>query len=225
MNERVCPRSLEVITLRKKERALAFIEVLEKLYPDAICSLEYKDPFQLLCAVQLSAQCTDARVNLVTPALFEAFPDAPTMAKADLKEVERLIKSCGFYHNKAKNLIACANQLVDEYNNTLPDNMENLLKLAGVGRKTANLILGDVYKKGGMVIDTHAKRILYRMGLTTKQDPTQVEMETSPLIPINMQSDFCHRLVLFGRDICTARKAYCDRCPAAEFCPKNGPVK
>lgn len=211
--------------MKKKERALAFTDVLKNLYPDAICSLEYKDPFQLLCAVQLSAQCTDARVNLVTPALFEAYPDAKSMAKADLKDVERLIQSCGFYHNKAKNLITCANQLINDFNNTVPDNMEDLLKLAGVGRKTANLILGDVYKKGGMVIDTHAKRILYRMGLTTKTDPTQVEMETSPLIPSDMQSDFCHRLVLFGRDICTARKAYCDRCPATEFCPKKNPKK
>ena len=191
--------------MKKKDRALAFATVLEKLYPDAICSLEYTDPFQLLCAVQLSAQCTDARVNMVTPALFAAYPDAASMAKAELKDVEQLIKSCGFYHNKAKNLIACANQIVNEYNNTVPDNMDDLLNLAGVGRKTANLILGDVYKKGGMVIDTHAKRILYRMGLTCKTDPTQVEMETAPLIPTSMQSDFCHRLVLFGRDICTAR--------------------
>ncbi len=211
--------------MKKKDRALAFATVLEKLYPDAICSLEYTDPFQLLCAVQLSAQCTDARVNMVTPALFSAYPDAASMAKAELKDVEQLIKSCGFYHNKAKNLIECANQIVNEYNNTVPDNMDDLLTLAGVGRKTANLILGDVYKKGGMVIDTHAKRILYRMGLTTKTDPTQVEMETTPLIPTSMQSDFCHRLVLFGRDICTARKAYCDRCPAIDFCPKKNPKK
>lgn len=207
--------------MRKKERAMAFAKVLENLYPDAICSLEYKDPFQLLCAVQLSAQCTDARVNMVTPALFREYPDAFSMSKADLKDIERLIKSCGFYHNKAKNLICCAQQIVNEYNNTVPDTMDELLKLAGVGRKTANLILGDVYKKGGMVIDTHAKRILYRMDLTTKQDPTQVEMETSPLIPVDMQSDFCHRIVLFGRDICTARKAYCEKCPANEFCPKK----
>lgn len=211
--------------MKKKERAIAFIKVLETLYPNAICSLEYTDPFQLLCAVQLSAQCTDARVNLTTPALFEAFPDASSMAKADLKEVEMIIKPCGFYHNKAKNLIRCAQQLVEDYNSTVPDNMEELLTLAGVGRKTANLILGDVYHKGGMVIDTHAKRILYRMGLTTKTDPTQIEMETSPIIPIDMQSDFCHRLVLFGRDICTARKAYCEKCPANEFCPKKNPKK
>ena len=211
--------------MKKKDRALAFISILESLYPDAICSLEYKDPFQLLCAVQLSAQCTDARVNLTTPALFGAYPDAPTMAKAELKDIEEIIKPCGFYHNKAKNLILCANQLVNDYNNTVPDSMEELLKLAGVGRKTANLILGDVYKKGGMVIDTHAKRILYRMGLTKETDPVRVEFETSPLIPVHMQSDFCHRLVLFGRDICTARKAYCEKCPAADFCPKKNPKK
>lgn len=209
--------------MKKKERASAFAEILKELYPEAICSLEYKDPFQLLCAVQLSAQCTDARVNLTTPALFAQYPDAPSMAKADLQDIEAIIKPCGFYHNKAKNLIKCANQIVMEYNNTVPDTMDELLKLAGVGRKTANLILGDVYHKGGMVIDTHAKRILYRMGLTTKTDPVQIEMETTPLIPIDMQSDFCHRIVLFGRDICTARKAYCDKCPAADFCPKKNP--
>lgn len=211
--------------MTKKERALAFAEVLKNLYPDAICSLEYKDPFQLLCAVQLSAQCTDARVNLTTPALFAAYPDAPAMAKAELADIEKIIKPCGFYHNKAKNLIKCAQQLVSEYNCTVPDTMDELLKLAGVGRKTANLILGDVYHKGGMVIDTHAKRILYRMGLTTKTDPTQIEAQTTPLLPTDMQSDFCHRLVLFGRDICTARKSYCEKCPAEPFCPKKNPKK
>ena len=167
--------------MRKKERALAFANALEKLYPDAICSLEYKDPFQLLCAVQLSAQCTDARVNLTTPALFAAYPDAKAMASAPLEEVERLIKPCGFYHNKAKNLIKCAEQLLEDYNGAVPDSMEELLKLAGVGRKTANLILGDVYKKGGMVIDTHAKRILYRMGLTTKPTPLRLKWKQHPL--------------------------------------------
>lgn len=211
--------------MKKKERAFAFAEVLKNLYPDAVCSLEYKDPFQLLCAVQLSAQCTDARVNLTTPALFNSYPDAPSMAKAELADIERIIKPCGFYHNKAKNLIKCAQQLVSEYNCIVPDTMDELLKLAGVGRKTANLILGDVYHKGGMVIDTHAKRILYRMGLTTKTDPVQIELQTTPLLPTDMQSDFCHRLVLFGRDICTARKAYCEKCPAEEFCPKKNPKK
>lgn len=207
--------------MKKKERALAFTKVLENLYPDAICSLEYKDPFQLLCAVQLSAQCTDARVNLTTPALFDRFPTAEAMANARIEDVEEIIKPCGFYHNKAKNLISCARQLVEEHSCTVPDNMDDLLKLAGVGRKTANLILGDVYHKGGMVIDTHAKRILFRMGLTKEADPTKVEFEVAPIIPVNIQSDFCHRLVLFGRDICTARKAYCDRCPAESFCPKK----
>ena len=207
--------------MRKKDRAKEFIKVLEVLYPDAICSLQYEDPFQLLCAVQLSAQCTDARVNTVTPHLFKIFPDAKALSAADLKAVEEIIKPCGFYHNKAKNLIECARQLVNEYNNTVPDNMTELLALAGVGRKTANLILGDVYNKGGMVIDTHAKRILYRMGLTKETDPVKVEFETAPLIPTSQQSEFCHRLVLFGRDICTARKAHCDKCPASEFCPQK----
>lgn len=207
--------------MQKKERAMEFIKVLENLYPDSVCSLEYTDPFQLLCAVQLSAQCTDARVNTVTPYLFQKYPDAISLSMAEIEDVESIIKPCGFYHNKAKNLIECAKELVNEYNNTVPDTMEELLKLAGVGRKTANLILGDVFNKGGMVIDTHAKRILFRMGLTKETDPVKVEFDTSPLIPTDKQSDFCHRIVLFGRDICTARKAYCDRCPANAFCPKK----
>lgn len=207
--------------MKKKERAVNFCATLEKLYPDAICSLVYDDPFQLLCAVQLSAQCTDARVNTVTPHLFSRFPNAEALSKADLSEVECIIKPCGFYHNKAKNLIECSKRLVNFYSSQIPDNMDDLLTLPGVGRKTANLILGDVYKKGGMVIDTHAKRILYRMGLTDKTEPTLVEKETSPLIPVHMQSDFCHRLVLFGRDVCTARRAHCTDCPAASFCPKK----
>lgn len=214
-----------MIILKKKERALAFCSILKDIYPDAICSLEYSDPFQLLCAVQLSAQCTDARVNTVTPRLFEVFPDAKALSSAALNDVEEIIKPCGFYHNKAKNLIECAKRLVDTYSSAVPDNMDDLLSLPGVGRKTANLILGDVFHKGGMVIDTHAKRILYRMGLTDKTDPTVVEKETSPLIPLDMQSDFCHRLVLFGRDTCTARRAHCSLCPADLICPKKEPPK
>jgi endonuclease-3 len=205
---------------KRKERALMFDKTLENIYPDALCSLSSENAFQLLCAVQLSAQCTDARVNTVTPKLFSSFPTPEAMSKASLSDVEEIIKPCGFYHNKAKNLIECAKRLVDVYNGNVPDNMDDLLSLSGVGRKTANLILGDVFGKGGMVIDTHAKRILNRMGLTKKQDPTDIEHDTESLLPRDRQSAFCHRLVLFGRDVCSARKAHCDECPASDFCPK-----
>ncbi len=206
--------------MTKNETALKFIETLSEIYPEAVCSLDFESPFRLLCAVQLSAQCTDARVNTVTPALFARYPDARAMAEASLSELEEIIKPCGFYHNKAKNLIACAKRITEDFNDTVPDNMDDLLSLAGVGRKTANLILGDVYHKGGMVIDTHAKRILNRMGLTDKDEPVQIERETEKLIPKELQSSFCHRLVLFGRDVCSARKPKCDACPASDYCPK-----
>lgn len=204
----------------RQTRALLFVKTLEDKYPDAVCSLESGSAFELLCSVQLSAQCTDARVNTVTPLLFERCPTPEKMAEADLEELEDIIKPCGFYHNKAKNLIGCAKRLVEVYSSRVPDNMDDLLTLPGVGRKTANLILGDVYQKGGMVIDTHAKRILYRMGLTKETEPTRVEFDTSPLIPTDAQSAFCHRLVLFGRDVCSARKALCENCPAGDYCPK-----
>lgn len=206
--------------MNRKERALLFSKTLSEIYPDGLCSLESGNAFELLCSVQLSAQCTDARVNTVTPYLFAKYPTPEALSEASLSDVEEIIKPCGFYHNKAKNLIACAKRLVDTYGGQVPDNMDDLLSLAGVGRKTANLILGDVFGKGGMVIDTHAKRILNRMGLTKKQEPEQIEHDTETLIPRDEQSFFCHRLVLFGRDVCTARKAHCDECPASEYCPK-----
>ncbi|MCD8049676.1 MAG: endonuclease III [Clostridia bacterium] len=204
----------------KKERALRFAQTLNEIYPDAVCSLDYETPFRLLCAVQLSAQCTDARVNLVTPALFERYPSSAEMADADLSELEEIIKPCGFYHNKAKNLIACAKRIEEVYGGNVPDNMDDLLTLAGVGRKTANLVLGDIYNQGGMVIDTHAKRILNRMGLTEFDDPVKIEFDTEKLFPREMQSGFCHRIVLFGRDTCSARKPKCAACPASSYCPK-----
>lgn len=206
--------------MNRAETARLFDETLAKIYPEALCSLESRDAFELLCSVQLSAQCTDARVNTVTPSLFEKYPTPLAMSEAELSDVEEIIKPCGFYHNKAKNLIACAKRLVEVYNGQVPDNMDDLLSLAGVGRKTANLILGDVFGKGGMVIDTHAKRILNRVGLTDKQEPEQIEHDTETLLPRDRQSSFCHRLVLFGRDTCTARKAKCGKCPANTFCPK-----
>ncbi len=208
--------------MRRKERAEAFFEILKRQYPDAICSLEYETPLQLLIATQLSAQCTDARVNIVTKDLFKKYPDASSFAAAHLTELEEDIRSTGFYHNKAKNIIACCKKILSDFNGEIPDNMENMLTLAGVGRKTANLVLGDIYGKGGMVIDTHAKRILKRVGLTKEEDPVKVEMDTQKLLPIDKQSEFCHRLVLHGRAFCTARNPKCKDCPAASVCKKVG---
>ena len=204
--------------MRRKERAERFYEILEKEYPDAICSLEYKTPLQLLIATQLSAQCTDARVNIVTKDLFKKYPDAHFFANADLKELEQDIKSTGFYHNKAKNIIACCKKILSDFDGEIPDNMEDMLSLAGVGRKTANLVLGDLFGQGGMVIDTHAKRILKRVGLTKETEPTKVEKDTENLLPRSKHSDFCHRMVLFGREYCSARGAKCDICPARSIC-------
>lgn len=210
--------------MTKKERAVQFMNILEGLYPDALCSLEYKTPLQLLIATMLSAQCTDARVNLVTPKLFEKFPDAKAFSEADISVLEECIHSVGFFRSKSKNIIACCKKLCLNFGGEVPPTMEELLTLDGVGRKTANLILGDVFKKGGMVIDTHAKRILLRVGLTKETDPLKVERDTAPLIPLSKQSDFCHRLVLHGRALCSARKPLCSDCPAAAVC-KTGTKK
>lgn len=204
--------------MTKKERAEAFYAILEELYPDALCSLNYETPLQLLIATQLSAQCTDARVNIVTKDLFRKYPDVIAFANADLKELEKDIKSTGFYHNKAKNIIACCKKIIADFDGEIPDNMEDMLSLAGVGRKTANLVLGDIFGKGGMVIDTHAKRILKRVGLTRETDPVKVERDTEKLLPRNMHSDFCHRLVLHGRALCTARNPKCSECKARSVC-------
>ena len=210
--------------MRRKERAERFYEILEKEYPEAICSLEYETPLQLLIATQLSAQCTDARVNIVTKDLFKKYPDAYAFANADLKELEQDIKSTGFYHNKAKNIIACCQKILSDFGGELPDNMEDMLSLAGVGRKTANLVLGDLFGLGGMVIDTHAKRILKRVGLTKETEPVRVEKDTEGLLPRSKHSDFCHRLVLFGREYCSARSPKCEICPAKSIC-KNMPAR
>ena len=206
--------------MTRKERAEAFFDILTSLYPDAQCSLIYETPLQLLIATQLSAQCTDARVNMVTPALFEKYPNVHAFAKATQEDMEEAIRSTGFYRNKAKNIIACCNKLIQNFDGEVPDNMEDLLTLDGVGRKTANLVLGDIFGKGGMVIDTHAKRILYRVGLTKESLPEKVERDTEALLPREKHSDFCHRLVLHGRALCTSRKPKCDKCPASSICKK-----
>ena len=208
--------------MTKKERALLIIERLEKEYPDAICSLNYTTPHELLIATQLSAQCTDARVNIVTKPLFERYKSVDDFADADYDELCGYIRSAGFYRNKAKNIIACCQRLRDTYGGEVPDNMEDLLTLAGTGRKTANLILGDVFGKPAVVVDTHCIRITNRMGLTTNKTPEKIEQDLKKLLPPEKSSDFCHRLVLHGRATCSARRADCGHCPVADVCKKVG---
>ena len=196
------------------------IRLLEDEYPDALCSLEYASDWQLLFAVRLSAQCTDARVNMVTPALFARFPTLESFANADVEEVEELIRTCGFFHMKARDLIGSAQMLLRDYGGRVPDRMEELLKLPGVGRKTANLILGDVYHKPAVVTDTHCIRIAGRLGLTTEKEPVKVERDLAACLPPEKSSDFCHRMVLHGRKYCTARKPKCGECPLTGVCRK-----
>lgn len=207
--------------MTKKEKAIAAVEALEKLYPNAICSLEYSDAFQLLIATRLSAQCTDKRVNMVTPALFAEFPTAEKMAVAPLERIEELIKTCGLYKTKAQDLIAISKKLVSDFGGVVPDTIEALTSLQGVGRKTANLVCGDVYKKPAVVCDTHFIRLCNRLGFVNTKDPLKVENEMRKILPPEKSNDFCHRAVLFGRDICTARKAFCENCPMNSFCPKK----
>lgn len=205
----------------KKTRVLNAVNALEKLYPDAICSLEYTDAFQLLIATRLSAQCTDARVNMVTPALFEKYPDARSMSRASVADVEELIKTCGLYKTKAKDLVGIAKMLMSDFGGAVPDTIEQLTRLPGVGRKTANLVCGDIYGKPAVVTDTHFIRLCNRLGLVNTTDPLKVENAMRKLLPPEKSNDFCHRTVLLGRDICTARKTYCERCPMSEFCPSS----
>ena len=205
--------------MRKKERAEKAVERLEKLYPDAICSLTYTDAFQLLIATRLSAQCTDKRVNMVTPALFAEFPDAKSMGEAKLSRVEELIKTCGLYKTKAKDLVAIGKAITERFGGKVPDTIEELTTLPGVGRKTANLVCGDIYGKPAVVPDTHFIRLCNRWGLVDTTNPLSVEMQMRKLLPPENSNDFCHRTVLFGRDVCTARKAHCEACVLADICP------
>ena len=207
--------------MRKKERAVAAVERLEKLYPNAICSLEYTDAFQLLIATRLSAQCTDKRVNMVTPALFAELPDPQSMASAELSRVEELIKTCGLYKTKAKDLIAIAKAITERYGGKVPDTIEELTTLKGVGRKTANLVCGDIYGKPAVVTDTHFIRLCNRLGLVETTNPLSVEKQMRKLLPPEKSNDFCHRTVLFGREVCTARKAHCENCVLSDICPKK----
>ena len=206
--------------MTKKQRAVLLIEALKKEYPDAICSLTADNPFELLVATRLSAQCTDARVNLVTPALFSKYRTLDDYVNADVKDIEEIIHSCGFYHGKARDIIEMARGVRDRFGGVVPDNIEDLTSLQGVGRKTANLIVGDVYKKPAVVADTHLIRLTNRMGLVSTKDPKKVEMELKKILPPEESNDFCHRCVLHGRAVCTSRKAYCEKCALNDVCKK-----
>ena len=195
---------------------------MTKKDPEAICSLNSSNPFELLVAVRLSAQCTDARVNLVTPALFEKYKTLDDYCNADVKDIEELIHSCGFYKSKATSIIDMAKGVRDRFGGVVPDNIDDLITLNGVGRKTANLIVGDVYGKESIVVDTHMIRIANRIGLVNEKDPKKIEFALKKIIPSEKGSDFCHRIVLFGRDICSARKPKCDICPMEYNCKKVG---
>lgn len=208
--------------MTKKERAERVIEALKIEYPEAICSLNASNPFELLVAVRLSAQCTDARVNLVTPALFDKYKTLDDYCNADVKDIEELIHSCGFFKSKAQSIKDMAIGVRDRFNGIVPDNIEDLITLNGVGRKTANLIVGDIYGKESIVVDTHMIRISNRIGLVAEKDPKKIEFALKKIIPAKEGSDFCHRIVLFGRDICSARKPLCDTCPINDVCKRVG---
>lgn len=204
--------------MTKKEIALAAVDALKEEYPDAKCSLDYKTPLQLLIATRLSAQCTDARVNLVTPALFERFPDAESFAQAEASEVAEYIKSCGLFKTKSRDIVAMAQMILDDFGGEVPDNIDDLTKLPGVGRKTANLICGDVYGKPAVVVDTHCIRITTRLGLHKETDQKKIETALRRLLPPEESNNFCHRLVLHGRAVCTARSPKCAQCCMNGFC-------
>ena len=202
-----------------KEKVASIIEILKARYPEAPCALHYSKDYELMIAVRLSAQCTDARVNLVTPALFAAYPTLDAMASADISEVENYVHSCGFYKHKARDIVLACQMLLANYGGKVPDNMDDLLRLPGVGRKTANLLLGDLYGVlGSVVCDTHCIRICGKLGLSKGKDPAKVEQQLRAILPPEESSDFCHRIVLFGRDCCTARNPKCAECPLSMWC-------
>ncbi len=197
------------------------LRILEEKYPQSLCALHYRKDYELMIAVRLSAQCTDARVNQVTPALFAAYPTLEAMAAAPIADVENYVRSCGFYKHKARDIVLACQMLLRDYGGKVPGTMEELLKLPGVGRKTANLLLGDIYGvPGSVVCDTHCIRICGRLGLSQGKEPEKVEKQLRAILPPEESSDFCHRIVLFGREICTARNPKCGQCPLALFCPE-----
>ena len=201
------------------ERVDGVIAALKKEYPEALCALQSQKDYELMIAVRLSAQCTDARVNMVTPALFERFPTLESFAEADVEEVEKYIHSCGFYKHKARDIVLACQMLLTEYGGRVPDTMEELLKLPGVGRKTANLLLGDLYgQEGAVVCDTHCIRICNKLGLASGKDPAKVEQQLRAILPPKESGDFCHRIVLHGRAVCVARAPKCGLCSLAPWC-------
>ena len=207
--------------MTKKQIALNAVVALKNEYPDAICSLTYTDPLQLLIATRLAAQCTDARVNMVTPALFERFKSAQDFADATYEQVAEYIKTCGLYKTKSRDLVELSKMLVEKYDSKVPDTLEELITLPGIGRKTANLVMGDIFKKPAVVVDTHCIRITRRLGLHNEKDATKIEYILRDLLPEDESNDFCHRIVLHGRAVCTARKAMCDKCCMSDFCRKK----
>ncbi len=209
--------------MRKKERAAVIIERLKNEYPYTQCTLNYDEAWKLLVSVRLAAQCTDARVNVVVQKLYEKYPDVEALAEADVEEIEEIVRPCGLGKSKAKDISLCMKMIHEKYNGKVPDNMEELLLLPGVGRKSANLIMGDVYGKPAIVTDTHCIRLVNRMGLVNGiKEPKKVEMELWKIIPPKESNDFCHRLVDHGRAVCTARtKPYCDNCCLYDVCKKN----
>lgn len=208
--------------MTKKQRAALIIDLLEQEYPLAECSLDYDEAWKLLVSVRLAAQCTDARVNIVVKDLYEKYPSPAALAAASVEEIEEIVKPCGLGHSKARDIHKCMNMLVEQYDGHVPDDFDELLKLPGVGRKSANLIMGDVFGKPAIVTDTHCIRLTNRMGLVDGvKEPKKVEMALWKIIPGEKGSDFCHRLVYHGRDVCTARKAYCEKCCLNDVCKKN----
>ena len=201
-----------------KERAILAVNALKEKYPDSLCSLNAENPLQLLIATRLSAQCTDARVNLVTPALFEKYRNVEEFAKADIGDVEKLVHSCGFYRAKAKDIVEMSKKIISDFGGEVPDNLDDLTSLPGVGRKTANLIMGDVYGQPAVVADTHLIRISNLLGLVATKDPYKVEMKLRELLPPEESNDFCHRCVLHGRDTCVSGRPKCAECVMKDFC-------
>ena len=208
-----------------EEKVAAIIDILKDRYPAALCALHYDKDYELMISVRLSAQCTDARVNQVTPALFAAYPTLEDMAGADISDVEEYVRSCGFYKHKARDIVLACQMLLRDYGGKVPGTMQELLRLPGVGRKTANLLLGDIYGvPGSVVCDTHCIRICGRLGLSHGKEPEKVEQQLRKILPPEESSDFCHRIVLFGRDICTARSPKCGQCPLSPWCSEVNPA-
>ena len=208
-----------------EEKVAAIIDILKDRYPAALCALHYDKDYELMISVRLSAQCTDARVNQVTPALFAAYPTLEDMAGADIADVEEYVRSCGFYKHKARDIVLACQMLLRDYGGRVPGTMEELLRLPGVGRKTANLLLGDLYAvPGSVVCDTHCIRICGRLGLSHGKEPEKVEQPLRKILPPEESSDFCHRIVLFGREVCTARSPKCGQCPLSPWCSEVNPA-